>query len=154
MELNIENLGVVRQIKIDLSKKFILFCGRNSTGKTYTSFILQAFLSEGLVGNLDAINKFAQQINEKGCFRIEKSMIQEWIDVNCMNVKHKLGSIFGISDSTCNKLFQKFSISAQFTDLDFEKTLQPLYLSLLTTATRGRQCLILIHCVHQSYTVL
>ena len=123
MELNIENLGVVRQIKIDLSKKFILFCGRNSTGKTYTSFILQAFLSEGLVGNLDSINKFAQQINDKGCFRIEKSMIQEWIDVNCMNVKHKLGSIFGISDSTCNKLFQKFSISAQFTDLDFEKTL-------------------------------
>lgn len=123
MILNFENLGVVRKAQIDLSKKFILFCGRNSTGKTYTSFILQAFMSEMYVDSLASVDKFTQQINDHGCFRIEKEMIQEWIDAACMNVKQKLGSIFGISDSTCDKLFQKFSILAQFTDSDFERAL-------------------------------
>ena len=36
MILNIENLGVVKKAQIDLSKKFIVFCGKNNTGKTYT----------------------------------------------------------------------------------------------------------------------
>lgn len=96
MILNFENLGVVRKAQIDLSKKFILFCGRNSTGKTYTSFILQAFMSEMFVGSLASVDKFTQQINDHGCFRIEKEMIQEWIDAACMNVKQKLGLLIRI----------------------------------------------------------
>ena len=35
MILNINNLGTVKSASIDLSKKLTLFCGKNSTGKTY-----------------------------------------------------------------------------------------------------------------------
>ena len=49
MILNINNLGTVKSVRINLSKRLILFCGRNSTGNTYVSYILHAFLTDGKV---------------------------------------------------------------------------------------------------------
>lgn len=123
MVLNIESLGVVKQAKIDLSKKFILFCGRNSTGKTYASYILQAFLEAEEIYDLDCRKVIIEQIAKSGTFKIEKSFIAEWLDANCKNVMSKIGNIFGISDSTSNKLFDKFNLGVEYTDEDYKKSL-------------------------------
>lgn len=120
MILNIENLGTVKNAKIDLSKKMILFCGRNSTGKTYVSYILHAFLTDGKVFKLDSAENLARQIQENRSFRIEKILIDEWLSKNCQEVMNQLGSVFAISDRTKDKLFSDFKLSVDFSDKDYQ----------------------------------
>lgn len=123
MVLNIENLGVVRQAKVDLSKKFILFCGRNSTGKTYVSYVLQAFLEQDGIYKLDCAKEIAEQIARSGTFKVEKSFITEWLAAKCNSVMSQVGSIFGISDITGKKLFNKFNLGVEYTDEDYNNSL-------------------------------
>ncbi len=123
MILNIENLGTVKSARIDLSKRLILFCGRNSTGKTYVSYILHAFLTDGKVFKLDSAEIIAHQILENRSFRIEKNSIDEWLSKNCQEVMNQLGSVFAISDSTKEKLFSDFNLNVEFSDEDYQDTI-------------------------------
>lgn len=120
MILNIDNLGTVKSARINLSKRLILFCGRNSTGKTYVSYILHAFLTDGKVFKLDSAEKIARQIMENRSFQIEKVFIDEWLSKNCQEVMDQLGSVFAISDSTKGKLFSDFNLSVEFSDNDYQ----------------------------------
>lgn len=45
MKVTIKNLGAVKSATIDLSKKLNIFCGGNSTGKTYMAYIIYAITS-------------------------------------------------------------------------------------------------------------
>ena len=123
MILNIVNLGTVKSARIDLSKRLILFCGRNSTGKTYVSYILHAFLTDGKVFKLDSAKNIARQILENRSFQIEKKMIDEWLSKNCQEVMNQLGSVFAISDSTKEKLFSEFNLSVEFSDNDYQNAI-------------------------------
>lgn len=120
MILNIDYLGTVKSARIDLSKKLILFCGRNSTGKTYVSYILHAFLTDGKIFKLDSAEHIASQIRENRSFLIEKNMIDEWLSKNCKEVMNQLGSVFAISDSTKEKLFSDFNLSVEFSDSEYQ----------------------------------
>lgn len=40
MRIRIENLGPVKKIELDLSRKFMVFTGLNGTGKTYVSYVI------------------------------------------------------------------------------------------------------------------
>ncbi len=123
MILNIENLGTVKSARIDLSKKLILFCGKNSTGKTYVSYILHAFLADGKIFKFDNAENIARQILEKRSFPIDKKVIEEWLTRNCQEVMNQLGSVFAISDSTKEKLFSDFNLSVEFSDNDYQDTI-------------------------------
>lgn len=123
MILNIENLGTVKSARIDLSKHLILFCGRNSTGKTYVSYILHAFLTDGKVFKLDSAISIARQILENRSFLIEKGIIEEWLSKNCREVMNQLGSVFAISDSTKEKLFSDFKLSVEYDDSDYQNAI-------------------------------
>ena len=123
MILHIENLGIIKQAKIDLDKKFTLFCGRNSTGKTYASYVLQAFLTPMDFFNLDCFKNISSQAADTGVFKMEKSFITEYLHAQCKYVKEQTGIIFGISDATSEKLFGKLDISAEYTDKDYEDSL-------------------------------
>ena len=124
MILNIENLGIVKQAQIDLSKKLILFCGKNGTGKTYASYVLQAFLDErNIIFPLYCIKDIINQLLATGEFRISRSLLVEWLNAKCENVVEDLGSIFGISDTTKEKLFSKFNLSVIYSEEDFGNTL-------------------------------
>ena len=120
MILDIDNLGTVKSARIDLSKRLTLFCGRNSTGKTYVSYILHAFLTDGKVFKLGSAENIARQILEKRSFLIEKNDIDEWLSKNCHEVMNQLGSVFAISDSNKEKLFSDFNLSVDFTDDDYQ----------------------------------
>lgn len=123
MKLIIENLGIIKQAEIDLNKKFTLFCGRNSTGKTYASYVLHAFLEDGNVYQLHCIKEIADQIIANGSFTVTKAFVEEWLSANCQVVVEQTGSIFGISDTTRNKLFSKYSLSVKYTDEDYSEAI-------------------------------
>lgn len=44
MRFKICNLGVIKNMEIDLSKPFIIFAGKNGTGKTYASSFIYSFV--------------------------------------------------------------------------------------------------------------
>ena len=124
MKLIIENLGIIKQAEIDLNKKFTLFCGRNSTGKTYASYVLHAFLEDGNVYQLHCIKEIVDQIVASGSFTVTKAFVEEWLSANCQVVVEQTGSIFGISDTTKNKLFSKYSLSVKYTDEDYSEAIK------------------------------
>ena len=123
MILNIENLGIIKKASIDLDKKMILFCGRNSTGKTYASYVLHAFLEDGHLYPLDCMKKIVDEVIADSGFRVKREYIEEWLRMNCRAVTEQLGSIFGISDATKDKLFADFKLEATYNDDDYAKTL-------------------------------
>lgn len=135
MKLHIENLGIIRQAEIDLDKKFTVFCGRNSTGKTYASYVLHAFLEDGNIYQLSCVREIVGQIIAKGSFTLSKTYIEEWLSSNCQVVVDQTGSIFGISDATRNKLFSKFALSVTYTDTDYQDALQTPISAQLTEGT-------------------
>lgn len=132
MKLKIENLGIIKSAEIDLDKKFTIFCGRNSTGKTYASYVLHAFLEDGNVYTLSCVDSIVDQIVAEGKFPITKGFVEEWLDANCNAVVSQTGSIFGISDVTKDKLFSKFCLSVIYTDQDFEIAVQTPFSIQLT----------------------
>lgn len=119
MILKIEGLGIIKQAQIDLDKKFILFCGCNGTGKTYASYVLQAFLQDGYPFELDCFDNILNELKANGGFNVNKEYITQWLAANCASVEKQLGSIFGISDATVSKLFSKFSLEAVYSDEDY-----------------------------------
>ncbi|MBQ0029631.1 MAG: AAA family ATPase [Bacteroidales bacterium] len=122
MKLIIENLGIIKFAEIDLDKNLTILCGQNSTGKTYASYALHAFLEDGNIYQLQSMKDVIGQIVEKGCFSISKHYLKEWLDENCKAVVAQVGSIFGISEDTKNKLFPKFALSVDYTEEDFQLT--------------------------------
>lgn len=124
MKLEIENLGIVKQAEIDLDKRFTVFCGYNSTGKTYVSYVLHAFLEGGNMLQLGCMKEVVDQIVARGRFTLSQSYIEEWLDSNCRMVVNEAGSIFGISDTTRNKLFPKFSLSVTYSQSDYDEALR------------------------------
>ena len=129
MILNIENLGAIKQAKIDLSKKLTLFCGKNSTGKTYAAYVLHAFLmavpsSRDLLSYYGALR---EQVKKEGFFTIEKKHVEEWVNLKCEHVRKNLGSIFGISDDTCDSLFKDFKLTAEISEQDLKKAIVKNY---------------------------
>ncbi len=129
MILNIENLGAIKQAKIDLSKKLTLFCGKNSTGKTYAAYVLHAFLSAvpSMRDVLSYYGALREQVKKEGFFTIEKKHVEEWVNLKCEHVRKNLGSIFGISDDTCDSLFKDFKLTAEISEQDLKKAIVKNY---------------------------
>lgn len=123
MILHITNLGAIKQMDIDMSKNFTLFCGPNGTGKTYASYVLLAFLTTNTYNHqLLKLDKIVESIRSKGEYTIERSDIEIWLANTCEEVEMQLGSILGIAEDTRNKLFGKFSMRCEYTDDDFIRT--------------------------------
>lgn len=128
MKLRIRNIGVVKQIEIDFSKKLTLFCGSNSTGKTYVSYILHSFLNYGMPNeNVYKVTPQIRQINKDGKFVINKDSITTWLGEACDNIKNNLCTIFGISDDTQKKLFDDVEIEAVFDDDDYQQVIDKAF---------------------------
>ena len=123
MILKIANLGVIKQMDIELSKNFILFCGPNSTGKTYASYVLYAFLTINSLKPLQCFNEISRELKDKGEFTLEKDYITQWLTKTCEEVRNQIGSIFGISENTRVKLFNKFSLDYVYDEIDFQRAL-------------------------------
>ena len=124
MILEIADLGAIKKMKLDLSKNFILFCGPNSTGKTYASYILNAFLSDGSIIRQNYFDDIIKEIKEKGEFNLSKNYIDDCLLNTCQEIKKQAGNLFGISEETKNTLFDKFEVNISYDNLDYKKSIE------------------------------
>lgn len=130
MIADISYLGPIRKAVVDLQKPFILFCGPNSTGKTYLSYLLYAINEDSDYVESKSLDKIAKQISTEHQFKISRNFIEEYIADLSHGMKSKLGSIFGIGDAMMEKLFGQFELSLIVTDNDFERIIsQPCVLN-------------------------
>mgnify|MGYP002626292694 FL=1 len=121
MIADVSYLGPIRKAVVDLQKPFTLFCGPNSTGKTYMSYLLYAINEDSDYDDSKGLGKIAKQILSEQQFVLRRELIDEYIGDLAKGMKSKLGSIFGIGDSMVEKLFSQFELTLSLSDNEFEK---------------------------------
>ena len=129
MKVDFKDLGAVKEAKIDLSKKLIVFCGPNNTGKTYVSYAIYGII-EGLGNFFLKENNFFSQENLSDL--IEQKEIILDLDVKALygfgvierRFKKNLDSIYGISKSEVDKLLGNASLKI---DLSLEAFSDVIY---------------------------
>jgi predicted ATPase len=113
MKIEIQNLGVIKQAVIDLSKNLTVFCGPNNSGKTYLSYIIYALTKSGfkylsIVKDEGFISELLSK--QKAIFKINIDAIWNYRNDEINGIKENLDSIFGVSDDVIKNLFSNFSI--------------------------------------------
>lgn len=121
MIADISYLGPIRKAVVDLQKPLILFCGPNSTGKTYLSYLLYAINEDSDYVDSKVLDKIAKHLSENQQFTLHRHLIDEYIGDIAKGMKTKLGSIFGIGDSMVEKMFGQFELSLSIDDYDFNR---------------------------------
>lgn len=123
MKLIIRNLGIVRNAEIDLSRDFTIFCGPNSTGKTYIAYLINAFLNSGAAWRINVGYESHLSHLQNGSLEIKREYLSAW----CQSVEKELilqlPSIFGISREVAQTLFADSEIKIEFSDEDFNKVI-------------------------------
>ena len=108
MKITVRNLGIVHNACVDTAKPLILFCGPNSTGKTYLSNIIYAIFSGDFFRYPD---KWEKDFGFFDSFDVSSEILENFINGEGKVIAAKLDSIFGISKETADTIFKDFSIS-------------------------------------------
>ena len=103
-------LGPIRNAIVDLDKPLTVFCGPNSTGKTYLSYLLYAIYDDSEFTNAKSLTKITKNVLLDNKFILKKDYIDEFLNDIADGIKTRLGSIFGIGDVLVEKLFSQFQI--------------------------------------------
>lgn len=121
MKVEISNLGAIRKAVVDLDKPFTLFCGPNSTGKTYLSYLIYGILenSNNVVSRV--LDEVQENFSKDKEFVLTREFVENYIADFSANIKGKLGIIFGIGNSAVNELFSQFDLAFILTDDDYRK---------------------------------
>lgn len=127
MTLKVENLGIVKQVRIDLSKALILFCGPNNTGKTYVSYMLQAFLSAKVSPTDSFVSAKLDEVQTRGYCAFDEADIAQYLTAWCAAVTQDLGAVFGISDDICQSLFKGLNLTVEFSTEDYQRACQQAF---------------------------
>ncbi len=105
MKITIDNLGVVRHVEFDTQKPLSLFCGPNSTGKTYVSYVLYAIYNDEGAGIVPFMHVDNNSLSEKFSRERFKNFLLE--------------NSFGISDELIDVRFKDFKVEVLFSENDF-----------------------------------
>lgn len=124
MIAEISYLGAIRKAVVDLQKPLTLFCGPNSTGKTYLSYLLYAIFENTDYVESKGLDKIVKHFSEYKEFTLNCELVENFIQDVAASMKAKLGSIFGIGDTAVDKLFSQFELSLILSDGDYEKMLE------------------------------
>ena len=120
----ISYLGAIRKAVVDLQKPLTLFCGPNSTGKTYLSYLLYAILENGDYVESKGLDKIVKYFSEHKEFTISKELVEGFIQDVATSMESNLGSIFGIGDTAVDKLFSQFELSLILSEGDYERIIE------------------------------
>lgn len=124
MIAEISYLGAIRKAVVDLQKPLTLFCGPNSTGKTYLSYLLYAILENNNYIESKSLDKIVKHLSEHKEFTLHRELVESFIQDVASNIKTNLGSIFGIGDNAVGKLFSQFNLSLTLSEGDFERIIK------------------------------
>ena len=124
MIAEISYLGAIRKAVVDLQKPLTLFCGPNSTGKTYLSYLLYAIFENTDYIESKGLDKIVRYFSEYKEFTLNRELVESFIQDVAASMKTKLGGIFGIGDLTVDKLFSQFELTLILSEGDYEKMIE------------------------------
>ncbi len=112
MKIKVQNLGVVKEAKIDLSKRLIVFCGPNNTGKTYISYLIYALTNFSSVAAGKFSDEQVQNVISKQIvtFKFDVDSLYQFREKQLTLLAQNLSTIYGMSEDKANIFFSKFSI--------------------------------------------
>lgn len=121
MEINIKELGAIKEGTIDLSKKLNVFCGPNGTGKTYTAYVIYGLLKSQIHVSTDEV--FAKELIEKKKvnYPINFESLIKYRQNIIENFKDEFDSLFGIGEDFVKQYFEKTEISFGETNEEFSQ---------------------------------
>lgn len=116
MNITVENLGVIQKASINLNKPLTVFCGHNSTGKTYLSYLLYSVLDNSFVDkSRSTSSEKLDEIYINGSAKI--SIIENDLSNYVANMQEEILSsfvdIFALSEDEIQRLFPNVKINIQ-----------------------------------------
>jgi len=123
MRLKVNNLGAIREGEVDLSQKFIVFCGPNGTGKTYLSYVIYGLLKRKL--HIQGKQKFAEKlINEKKTsLEIDFEKLFQYRKQMISAAQNNVDELFGIGESESHKILKDFQCEFIINDEEFKNNI-------------------------------
>ncbi|MDR3127567.1 MAG: ATP-binding protein [Tannerellaceae bacterium] len=129
MNISFENLGIIKQMEVDLSKKLTIFCGQNGTGKTYACYALYGYL-EGIY-DLKSIFDFRDLLTKKSLqVKLDYDSLYDLACQRMTTLSNEMGVLFGVLD---NQLFPNFKAHLNTERSVFIEALNGLHLSVEAT---------------------
>ena len=132
MKVNIKNLGAVKNATIDLNKKLNIFCGGNSTGKTYMAYILYSITSlENKSLGLKTSKQYVDLLIEKNevVIPLDIGQMYEFKLKESSKIKPNLWKLFSIPESKSNDFFSKTEIEFIETKEEFTSRINNIKLN-------------------------
>ena len=134
MIITVKNLGVIKKAEFDTSKKLTVFCGPNSTGKTYLSYVIYAALSDSQIYKLKSFENvkhlLSNQDKDKEEFPkipLKKEYFDELLPKISTSCKNRIGDVFGIQEEKEKAFFNKFNISFSISDKNYNDIINNNY---------------------------
>ena len=124
MKITIKNLGVIKKAEFDTSKKLTVFCGPNSTGKTYLAYIIFATFSNKEFFKLKSYDEINNSIKKSSSILLKKEYLDELLSKIANSCKKTIGEIFGISEEKEKTFFAKCNISFSISDEDYKAIIE------------------------------
>lgn len=114
MLINIKNWGPVEELSLDSSKKLIVMCGPNNTGKTYVAYLINAVFSNNLRENVfsnSVLGDIVDKVLKDGCFELSEEIIRNILeDFANFIKKDAVSEIFAISNEEAKNNFKNFKV--------------------------------------------
>ncbi|MCF6350700.1 MAG: ATP-binding protein [Flavobacteriaceae bacterium] len=129
MKVQIKNLGAVKDATIDLSKKLNIFCGGNSTGKTYMAYILYAITSlDNKSLGISVDKKYIDDLLENNEVEIPLNISKmfDFMQIENNKIKPNLWKLFSIPESKSKDFFSKTEIIFHETKEDFVNRIETI----------------------------
>ncbi len=126
MIITVKNLGVIKKAEFDTSKKLTVFCGPNSTGKTYLAYVIYAVLSDRQIyKNLKSFDEIKELIdNHQEQIPLKKEYFDEVLYSISKSCKKRIGKIFGISEEKENVFFKNVNIKLSISDKEYKTIIE------------------------------
>jgi len=120
MKIQVKELGAIKEGTVDLSKKLIVFCGPNGTGKTYMAYAIYGLLKSQI--HIRKKNDIANELIEKRKtnYQIDFNELSLYRKSIIDNIKTEYDSLFGIGQELAKQYFDTTEIFFQENDEEFK----------------------------------
>jgi len=120
MKIQVKELGAIKEGTVDLSKKLIVFCGPNGTGKTYMAYAIYGLLKSQI--HIRKKNDIANELIEKRKtnYQIDFNELSLYRKSIIDNIKTEYDSLFGIGQELAKQYFETTEIIFQENDEEFK----------------------------------
>ncbi len=139
MKFSVENLGIISSAILDLRKPMVVLCGKNSTGKTYLSYVVNYVMSDDPTIDVPSFKNLAHHAKTGDSFVMNKAIVDDYLNKLSSHVNDNLDQVFGVSKEDSKLLFSTSKISLLLDDNDYERIKEsPLTMQLQLRALAAK----------------